>query len=298
MPTYGELIDEVIGTLHGHTTDVPAVANLAGDVTASSTELALEIDGSAWAGRPTGLVEIDDELLMVSSYDANTGIARVPAWGRGFRGTSAVSHDADSMVTIRPRYPRKQVGRAINAVVAASCPPLYAARDLDPIETSAIVGLGFELPADTVRVLRVEATELGLGDLAERRVLRDWTVRNVAGTQLLEIDQCESFQTLQVTIAADPGVMSAQSHDFATTTGLPEACSDLVVFGALARLVLGADLARQQTSTVEAQARNDKAPPGSATTISRYYQALYTQRLEQEQSRLMQMYPLTLLRRG
>jgi hypothetical protein len=298
VTTFGDLIDEVISTLQGHTTDVPNAVNLAGDVTSTSTELALESDGQAWAGRPTGIVEIGSELIYVSRYDPNSGVAVVPPWGRGYRNTVATAHNADSMVTIRPRYPRAQVAKTVNSVVQASCPPLFSARDLAPIETSSLVELGYPLPADTVRVLRVDATDLGVEDLADRRVLRNWSVRTVAGTQLLEISDCEIYQSIQVTIAANPGLMVAETDDFAAVTGLSEAAADLVIFGALARLILGAELARQQTTSVEAQARSEKVPAGSATTISRFYQAMYTQRLEAERDRLLQHFPLTVLRRG
>jgi hypothetical protein len=299
VPSLGDLVDQVINELHGHTTDQPAAANLVGAITASGTELALDFGGVPWAGRPNGIVEIGDELLLVSSFDSTNGVATVPPWGRGYRGTVAQAHDADSMVTVRPRYPRKHVARVINQVVAGSSPPLYAAVDMAPFETGAFVGLGFDLPTNTLRVLRVEATETNLPEeLTYRRQLRDWTVRNVAGTQKLQLDRADIYETIQVTVAATPGEMTADTDDFETVTGLSASAADMVVFGALSRLILGADLARQQTTSVEAQARSEKVPAGSATTIARFYEAKYAQRLEFERDRLQQMYPLTLLRRG
>lgn len=299
VPSLGELVDQVIDTLHGHTTDVPATATLVGPLTAQTTELALDFGSVPWAGRPNGLVEIGDELVHVSSYEPTTGVATVPAWGRGQRGTVAQAHDAGVRVTVRPRYGRKAVARTINQVARSSCPPLFAATDLAEIDTGTLVDIGYPLPDNTIRVLRVEATDSLLSEeFADRRVLRNWRVRHVAGTQLLEIPRDEAYQTVQVTVAALPGEMTAESDDFATVTGLPEAAADMVMFGTIARLVLGAELARQQVTTVEAQSRAEKVPAGSGTTISRYYQALYTQRLEQERDRLQQMYPLQLLRRG
>lgn len=299
MTTLGDLVDQVITELHGYTTDVPAAANLVGGITESSTELALDFGGVPWAGRPNGIVEIGDELLLVSSYDSANGVATVPSWGRGYRGTVAQAHDADSMVTVRPRYPRKHVGKIINQVVAGACPPLFSAVDMDEFDTGAFVGLGYDLPANTIRVLRVEATETNLSEqLASRRLVRDWTVRSVAGTQKLQLDRGGVYETIQVTLACRPGEMTAESDDFATVTGLDPSCADMIVFGALARLILNADLARQQTTSVEAQARSEKVPAGSATTIARFYEAKYVQRLESERDRLQQQYPLTLLRRG
>lgn len=299
MSTFGDLKNEVLSLLQGYTTDVPMVGTLVGPVGADSGELALDFGDSPGAARPNGLVEIGDELLYVSQYNPANGVAIVPAWGRGYWGTTAAAHDAGEPVTVRPRYPRKRVGDALNSVLADACPPLFAPRDLAPINTGAYVGLGFPLPEDTIRVLRVDATEqLVSPQLADRFVLNDWSVRNVAGQQLLEIDRCQVYRTLQVTIAAEPGRMLTDADEFTAVTGLPASCTSLAVFGAVARLILGAELPRQQATTVEAAARGDRTQAGSATTISRYFMGLYQTRLEAEQDRLLAMYPLTLLRRG
>jgi hypothetical protein len=61
---------------------------------------------------------------------------------------------------------------------------------------------------------------------------------------------------------------------------------------------MGVELARQQVITPEAMARADKVPVQSGIAISRYYTALYQQRLAAEQDRLNQEYPIQLLRRG
>src|SRR5690242_8088817 len=117
MPSLGDLVDQVINELHGHTTDQPAAASLVGSITTDSTTLALDFGGVPWAGRPNGIIEIGDELLFVSAYDSVNSVASVPAWGRGYRGTTAQAHAAGSMVTVRPRYPRKHVAKVINQVV-------------------------------------------------------------------------------------------------------------------------------------------------------------------------------------
>lgn len=296
MPTLADLSDEIIGQLHGHV-DVPAMGTLTFGINATDTSLTVDF-GDSTVARPNGIVEIGSELMVATRYNPTNGTLTLAPWGRAHRGTVATSHPLGSMVTVRPRFPRKRVAEAINETIRASSPPLYAPRDLDPIDTGAFVGLGYPLPDDTLRVLRVDATDPYGEYLADRRVLRNWTVRNVAGTQLLEIDRNEMLQRLQVTIAANPAPLVADTDDFATVTGLPESCSDVVIYGALAKLVMGVELARQQVITPEAMARADKVPVQSGMAVSRYYTALYQQRLAQEQDRLNQQYPLILLRRG
>jgi hypothetical protein len=297
VPSLGSLTDEIIGHLHGHV-DVPAMGTLTLPISATDTALVVDFGEQPGAARPNGVMELGSELVVVTRYDPSNGQVTVAPWGRGHRGTTATAHAAGTMVTVRPRFPRKRVHEAINETIRASSPPLYAARDLDPIDTGPFVGLGYPLPADTLRVLRVDATDPYAEYLSDRRLLRNWRVRSVAGTQLLEIDKHEIRQTLQVTIAADPGVLVDEADDFATTTGLSESCADVVMYGALSRLVMGVELARQQVITPEAMARGDKVPVQSGIAISRFYTALYQQRLAAEQDRLNQMYPITLLRRG
>jgi hypothetical protein len=298
MPrTFGDLTDEIISLLHGFV-DVPTMGTLTADLAADGTEAIFDFGDQPGAARPNGIVEIDRELLVVSRFDPASGKAQLTPWGRGHRSTVAAAHAAGSMVTVRPRFPRKRVGDAINETVRAACPPLYAPRDLDPIQTQGFVGLGYPLPDDTIRVLRVDATIPSPTFVGDRHVLRDWTVRTVAGQKLIELDANQAMMTVQVTIAAEPGALVDEADEFAATTGLQESTGDAVVFGTIARLILGQELARTQVMTVEAADRADKVPAGSAINISRFYQALYTQALTGELNKLNAMYPIQLLRRG
>lgn len=297
MPTFSDLIDATIGTLYGHSTDQPALGTLVGDITATSTELAIDFGDQPGSARPNGLIEVGRELIHVTRYDPTTGIATCAPWGRGQRGTSAVTHDRGDMVTVRPRYPRATVGRVLNEVVQSMCPPLFAARDLDPIVIDSYTSWGYELPDDTLRVLRVDSTEPGPEELSARLIVRDWTVRTVAGTQLLELPNSHAYRTVQVTVAATPGRLVYEGDDYATKTGLAEATADMAQLGAIARLVLGGELARTQMTSVEATARNTVVSSGSTQQLARFYQALYTQRLEAERDRLQSLYPLQMLKR-
>lgn len=297
MPDLGGLTDQVIGTLHGHV-DMPAMGTLTAPISTGDTELAIDFGDQPGASRPNGVIEVGTELMVVTRYDDASGKATVAPWSRGHRGTTAAPHDAGTMVTVRPRFPRKRVQEAINETIRASSPPLYAPRDLAAFSTTGTVALGYALPADTLRVLRVDVTDLGPESVVDRRVLRDWSVRSVAGSKLLQLPHAEQYQSVQVTYAANPAPLVGEADDFATVTGLAESAVDLVVYGALSKLVMGVELARQQVISPEAMARADKVPVQSGLAISRYYQALYQQRLAAEQDRLNQLHPLTLLRRG
>lgn len=301
MPSLGELTDQVISELHGYTTDQPQLGTLVGAVDSGATELAIDFGQQPGAARPVGLIEIGSELIAVQAFDPNTGVATLGGpWARGQRNTQAQAHLAGAMVTVRPRFPRKQVQDVIRQVVQSVCPPLFAVKDLAPIITGEEVALSYPLPAGTLRVLRVEALPEGPPDLILRQRVNQWDVRDLAGSKELVLPwHLPPFQTVTVTYAATPGRLTADDDDFATVTGLSEGCVDLVVFGALARLVLAGEAARQQAASIEAAGRNQQIPSGSSSTLSRYYQALYQQRLQAEQQRLQQAYPLQMqYRRG
>lgn len=297
MPAFGALIDEVISNLYGHV-GFPATGTLVGDVDDDTLELAIDFGDNPGAARPNGLIEVDRELVAVSRFNPQNGVATIAGrWGRGQRGTTAAPHAAGSMVTVNPRYPRQIVGNAINDALTEAADTIYGVRDLDPIVIDARPDLGYPLPADTLRVLRVDLETTG-GPRPHRHSIRDWTLRVYAGSRELQLDRCESYSTVHVTVATLPGRMIAETDDFATTTGFAESAKNLAVYGALSNLVLAGEAARLQLISPEANNRADKVPAGSATALARLYKALFQQAKQAEQVRLQQAFPIQLLRRG
>lgn len=301
MASFGDLVDQVIATLAGYTTDQPQLGTLVGDIDAAATELAIDFGNVPGSARPHGLVEIGTELLAVQSFDPSNGVALLGGkWGRGRSGTIAAAHSAGDMVTVRPRYPRKMVGDTLNEVIAAVCPPLFAVKPLPQIVTGELVDPSYPLPADCLRVLSVDMLPEGPPNLELYHQVEQWYVRDQAGAKALVLPWfIPPYVTVSGTYAAVPGLLVTDSDDFATVTGLREAATDLIKIGALARLVLAGEAARQQAVSVEAAGRNQQIPSGSSSTLSRYYQALFQQRLQGEQQWIQQTYPLRLqYRRG
>lgn len=297
MPEFRELVDEALSVLQGNTIDVPAMGTLVGPLTATSTEVGIDFGGSPGAARPNGYIEIGHELLMVSTFNPQTGMATVPSWGRGAAGSKAVTHNAGDQVTVRPRYPRFRIARTINQVIDGLSPTLFAVKTLPPTVKDAdhAGDVAIPLPADAIRVLRVDVQ--APGPFAERRVHRRWWIDTVAGQRVLVVRECGPV-AVDVTYAGTPARLSNVTDDFATVSGLPASCADLVVLGALARLVLAPDAAHLQVTDVQAAQRSEQVQPSSGTTLARYYQALFTARLDSEQQRLQQTFPIQLLRRG
>lgn len=298
VPSFGQLIDEVVSTLSGHTADVPAMGTLVHPISPTDGTLQLDFGQGVGSARPNGLIEIDRELLVVNQFDPNTGIAVVPPWGRGARGSLASSHDGGSMVTVRPRFPRVVVANTLNEALGGMAPDLHGVVDLDPIDIDVIPDLAYPLPANCLKVLRIEA-EVNTA-YPSRHMIQNFRVNTKASGMELELAhrflEPYLYQTLTVTIATQPGRLVNDDDDYAGVTGLPDSTSDIPVLGALARLVMSVESARLQVATVEANTRVDKVQPGSGTSLAKTYMALYQQRMQNEVAALQTRFPLVLRR--
>ena len=121
MATFADIIDETVLALTGYTNRQDQATFLVSDI--GSTDLTFTVDDGTVLTR--GLVEIDDELIWVDSFDRTTNTATVPSYGRGFRDTQATTHSAGARVTIAPSFPRSVVERNINLAIDGVYPDLF-----------------------------------------------------------------------------------------------------------------------------------------------------------------------------
>jgi hypothetical protein len=293
------MIDEVVSTLSGHTADVPAMGTLTQAIAATDNQLHLDFGSTPGGSRPNGLIEIDRELLNVTQFDPTTGIATVPGWGRGQRGTVAAAHAAGSMVTVRPRFPRQQVANAINETIGGLSPDLYGVADLT-VHIDQLPDLSYPLPANAFKVIGIEAQVNAA--YPYRTTLQDWTLKRAASG--LEVEPRNRLwapyfnRDLTITYGFNPGVLAADTDDYVTVTGLDARTYDIPLLGALAKLVMSIESARLQVASVEANARVDRIQPGSGTNLAKTYLALYQQRFQSEVASLQARYPLQIVKRA
>jgi hypothetical protein len=90
---------------------------------------------------------------------------------------------------------------------------------------------------------------------------------------------------VRVTYAGQPLALVSGSDDF-TLTGLRSAAADLPRLAVLARLVVGPEVARGQISSAEQSERSQLVQTGSTTSVARYFQTLYAQKMRTEQQAL------------
>ncbi len=292
MPTLSDMVTEVTQHLTGWGVDREGAGTLTAAMTVSA--LTATVSGSALTA---GAIEIDDELMDVSAYDANTGIATIPPWGRGSAGSVAAAHAVNARVTTRPRYPRARVKTIINQVIQSLYPILYAVKVDQTIVLSSTKST-YGLPADAISVLHVSYESPVVNDtwldVTRYRVDKKASVADYPTGSSLEI-RAGGFQgrTLKVVYAATPSPLVNLTDDF-SVTGLPPGSDDVVTLGAAARMLSGLEASRSDPFTVEQSNRTEVMPPGQASSASKYLMALYSQRLAQEQMRLQHLYPLRL----
>jgi hypothetical protein len=128
--TFSDMVDEVLINLSGYTYQQDRSTYLTAAVTTltspSSSPLILSLGSTNDVGK--GIIEIDDELLWVDSFDRVANTATVAPYGRGYLGTTASTHSVDTKVTISPIFPRYVVKKAVNDTIRAIGTQLLAVK--------------------------------------------------------------------------------------------------------------------------------------------------------------------------
>jgi len=298
MTTLSNMIDEVLINLSGYTFQQDRTTYLSSAVTtttsSSASPLILSLGSTDSLGK--GIVEIDEELLWVDSYDRVANTATVAPYGRGYLGTTAATHTADSKVTIAPTFPRFVVKRAINDTIRAIGASIFAVKqttftynaavttyELDNLNIQNIITMHWQEVGPSKEWIRVKRFDFdAFPDGAT------WG----AGAQTVTIgDYITPGRTVKVTYATAPAAFSANTDVFTTVTGLPESCKDVVVLGSIYRLLSFLDPARAAQVSPQADETDSKRPYGASQTATKQIYALFTQRLAEETLSQQTQYP-------
>ena len=304
--TLSNLIDEVLINLAGYTYQQDRTTYLGTSVTttvsSSASPTVLNLGSTENVGK--GIIEIDEELLWIDSFDRVSNTATVAPYGRGYLGTTAATHTADSKVTISPTFPRYVVKRAINDTIRAMGASIYSVRSTEftfhaPQTTYAFANL------DMKNILTVMWKSIGPSK--EWIPVRRWSWDSYAnpeafgyttGTDTVQTITIGEFitsgRTVKIIYATNPEPFSTNAQDFATQTGLPESCKDVIILGTSYRLLTYLDPARAGQVSPQADETDSKRPYGSSQNASRQLLGLYTQRLQEEVQRQQQQYPIRL----
>ena len=302
MTTLLNMIDEVSMNLSGYTLQQDRATHITADVPATISTIAAPINLSLASTDSVGkgIVEIDEELFWIDNYDRVGNTATIAPYGRAYLGTTLAAHTAGTKVTIAPTFPRFVIKRAINDTISAIGSSIFAANTTTI--TSNLSTSAFRLPAtgDSLNIRSILAVAYqAIGPSKEWIPIRNWRFDGNANStaftseQTISIyDMITSGRTIQVVYSTDPVPFTDNTETFATQTGLPQSCKDLVILGATYRLLSNLDPARASMVSPQADETDSKRPYGSSQSLTRQVYALFTQRLNEEIKNQQDKYPI------
>jgi hypothetical protein len=297
--TLTDLINEVQINLAGYTYQQDRATHLGAAVTtttsSSTSPTILTLGSTENLGK--GVIEIDEELMWIDSFDRVANTATVSPYGRGYLGTTAATHTLDTKVTISPTFPRYVVKKAINDTINAAGSTIYAAKVTTFTFNAAQTTYDFDgLNIQNILTIMWQS----VGPSQEWLPVRRWSWDSKADatafgatSQTVTIgDYITPGRTVKVVYSTDPVPFTTNAQDFSTQTGLPESCKDVIVLGASYRLLTYLDPARAGQVSPQADETDAKRPYGASQTATKQLYALYTQRLNEETQRQQTLYPI------
>lgn len=301
--TFNQLVDEVITNLSGYTLQQDRATYLSSAVTTTTSSSAsptvLNLGGTENVGK--GMIEIDEELMWVDSYDRVSNTATIAPYGRGYLGSTATTHAIDTKVVISPTFPRTAIKRAINDTIRGVGNNLLAVKQTTFTYNPVVTTYAFA-NMNIRNILNISWQTIGPSK--EWKNIRKWswdaqsssTAFGYTSTDKVQTvtvgDYISPGRTVQVNYTTTPTVLSNNTDDFATTTGLPESCKDVIILGASWRLLTFLDPARAAMVSPQADETDAKRPYGSSQTASKQLFALYTQRLNEEVMAQQKQFPI------
>ena len=290
--TYGSLVDEVLLKLSGYTMKQDRTTHLTSELSSSSLSVSL----ASITNMGKGVIEIDDELIWLDSFDRISSTGTIAPYGRGFNGTTAAVHPVNTKVTVAPPFPRIAVKNAINETIEAVFPTLFTT-GVHTFSYNA-AKTTYSLPADVQTVLYVSWKTSG--STQEWLPVKSWRPDPLAnatafatGNSISIYDRIEPGRTIQVYYTKKPTSLDglASNSVFETVTGLPSSTKDVIVYGAAYRLAAFLDTARLSYTSAEADQADTKIQYGSGSSSARFLLALYNSRLTEEAKKLRDVYP-------
>lgn len=299
--TFNDIVQRVRQQLLGFTRDQASISYLTQPMT--STDMTFLVDVDTVTNLSRGITEIDDELLLIKSYDRGSGVVTVlgnSTTGRGVEATTATSHLSGSIVTADPRYPKQRIKEAINDTINGVYPDLWTFGEYEFNYQAA--RYEYPIPAEAEGVYKVVVNTIGPS--AVWFPLTSWRFNALASTgsqvkptptptgksiQLMR-DHIIPGRAVRVSYTKKPNLLVNGTDEFEPTTGFPERYIDMITYGACWRLLPSYEAGRLQQQSIESTERAPLVPTGAAIQTSQYFLTRYAQRLAEEQDRLLQLF--------
>lgn len=302
MTTLTNMMDEVLINLAGYTFQQDRSTYLSAAVSTTTSSITaptiLQLGSTDSVGK--GILEVDEELMWVDSFDRVANTATVSPYGRGYLGTTAATHASESKVTISPTFPRYSIKRAINDTIRSLGANIFAVKSTTFTFNAAVSTYAFaNLNIKNILTISWQS----IGPSKEWVPIRHYDFDSSANPQAFGYTSTDIVQTItlgeapipgrtvKVVYAVNPAPMTSNSDVYTTATGLPESTRDVVVLGAAYRLLSFLDPARASQVSPQADETDSKRPYGASRDATKQLYALYTQRLSEETKAQQNNYP-------
>jgi len=299
--TFDNIVSRVKQQLLGYTRDQASISYLVAPMTAS--DITLQVDPDTVTNLSRGLIEIDDELMLVKKLDRASGTVTLfgstASTARGAEGTVAADHDTDALVTDDPMFPRARIKEAINDTIQATYPDLWVFGTYEfPWQAARYE---YPLPVDCDDVYKVFTNTIGPSRVwfpnsswrfnPQASTTPGQTPSGATGKSLQVMrDFVVPGRNVRVVYTKKPGTLVNNSDVYSTTVGYEERTIDMIVYGACWRLLPAYEAARLQQMAIEATERAPLVPSGAGSQSAQFYYQLYSQRLREERDRLFRLY--------
>jgi len=298
--SFGQLVSRTKQQLQGYTKDQASVSYLTAAMNA--TDVTFSVDPETVTNLSRGLIEIDDELLLVKKYDRASGVVTLfggsSTNARGVEGTTAASHALNALITDDPVFPRQRIKDAINDTIRGVYPDLWVFANTEFNYVAA--RYEYVLPSAAEDVYKVVVNTIGPSRVwfpaqkwrfnSQSSLGTSQSPSGATGKSLQLYDFIVPGRSVRVTYTKAPTVLVNNSDDFEGVSGLPERVVDLITYGACWRLLPAYEAARLQQQNIEATERAPLVPPGSAMKASELFLSLYQKRLAEERDRLFRLF--------
>ena len=289
MTTAATVIDRTLRQLLSGT--VEPRNKLASTVDASATTV---VASYPLEGLRTGqILEIDSELMYIWTADTGTKSLVVE---RGYNGTTAVSHTANALIKVNPRFPRAQVLESVNDEMADLSSPmngLFQVKTLDIDYNGSDTMIDLVGVTSIIDILNVSVRYLTDDYPVARkiRLVRDVPTDDFPSGYALRFDQGVFPGRLHIVYKAAYVTASTESSDINTTGGIQDTVTDIVAIGAQLRLMSPREIKRNFTESLGDSRREEDVPSGPVRGSTNNLQRLRRDRIQDEAAGLTRSYP-------
>jgi hypothetical protein len=292
MATFDDMVNEVRASLSGYTMRQDRITYITSALTTVST--AIPVGSSANLAK--GIIEIDDELIWIDSFDKTTATLNViPGFGRGFQNTSAAPHAQYAQVTLTPTFPRVIIKQAINDTINSVYPKLWAINSTTFTFNASQVA--YALPDDLQSIIYMSWQTTGSS--REWLPINRWRADPMADAATFNtvntVNIYENIQpgrTVKIWYTSEPNILDSNTDDFSDVSGLPETSRDVITLGAAYKLLSFVDSGRINLTSAESDFADSKLPSTAGASVSRYVYAVYQNRLNEEALKIQDKFPI------